>query len=171
MLGEGGGLLACAGVEVGVGSGVGGELSAVEPDEGADVVDEEGLQVSGPGEVRGGREEVGREGVEGGEEGGAGCRAEDVHVLQGGTDQGVRVRVRFSARAHAHGAGGGGREVVLDVVAHDLLEALHVEGAGVVEQHDGAAFALQRCGVEGWREDGDGGDVVEELRRAAAWRG
>ncbi len=86
-------------------------------------------------------------------------------------DQGFHVRVRFSARPHADGAGGGGREVLLDVVAHDPLEALHVEGAGVVEQHDGAAFALQRCGVEGRWEYGDGGHVVEELRRAAAWRG
>jgi len=71
-----------AGVGVRVGTGRGGsELSAVQPDKGADVVDEECLKMSGPGEVRGGREEVGREGVERGEEGAAGCRVEDVYVL------------------------------------------------------------------------------------------
>jgi len=71
-----------AGVGVRVGTGRGGsELSAVQPDEGADVVDEECLQVSGPRDVRCGGKEVGGQGVQGGEEGAAGCRAEDVHVL------------------------------------------------------------------------------------------
>lgn len=70
-----------AGVCVCVRDGLGGVLGAVLPGEGADVVDEEGLEGSGAGEVRGGGEEVGGEGVEGGEEGGGGLGTEDVQVL------------------------------------------------------------------------------------------